>query len=78
MAKIGHCRRSVAGIVEKLQNNKMPKVIKFVIFIACSMALLADVAFIIWGTQFNLLIVLPSVLSAAYLSYAAACLTILK
>lgn len=56
----------------------MPKVIKFVIFIVCTMALLADVAFIILATQFNLLIVLPSVLSAAYLSYAAAHLTILK
>jgi len=42
------------------------------------MALLADVAFIIWATRLNLLIVLPSVLSAAYLLYAAACLTILK
>jgi len=42
------------------------------------MALFADVAFIIWGTQFNLLIVLPSALSAAYLSYAAAHFTILK
>ncbi|MFZ0064821.1 MAG: hypothetical protein WAK90_01505 [Pseudolabrys sp.] len=56
----------------------MPKVIKFVIFIVCTMALLADVAFIILATQFNLLIVLPSVLSAAYLCYAAAHLTILK
>ena len=42
------------------------------------MALLADVAFIIWTTQLNLLVVVPAALSAAYLSYVAAYWTILK
>jgi hypothetical protein len=61
-----------------MQNNKMPKVVKFLIFIAVSMALLADVVFIIWATQWQLLIVLPVVLSAADLSSLAAYWTILK
>jgi hypothetical protein len=42
------------------------------------MALLADVAFIIWATQWKLLIVVPVVLSAAYLAFFAAYRTILK
>jgi hypothetical protein len=79
MATIGPVSiRSVVGLVGKMQNNKMPKVINFVIFFVCSVVLLADVAFIIWAMRLNLLIVLPSVLSGAYLWYAAACLTILK
>ena len=53
------------------------KVIKFVIFIMCSMALLADVVFIAWATR-NLLIVVPVTLAAAYLAYAAAHWTIPK
>jgi hypothetical protein len=53
------------------------KVIKFLSFIACSIALLADVAFIAWATR-NLLIVVPVTLAAAYLAYAAAHWTILK
>ena len=53
------------------------KVIKFLIFIACSIALLADVAFIAWATR-NLLIVVPVTLAAAYLAYAATHWTILK
>lgn len=42
------------------------------------MALLADVVFIIWATQWKLLIVVPVVLSAAYLAFLAAYRTILK
>ena len=53
------------------------KVIEILIFIACSIALLADVAFIAWATR-NLLIVVPVTLAAAYLAYAAAHWTILK
>jgi hypothetical protein len=37
------------------------------IFIAVSVALLADVAFIIWATQWKLLIVVPSVLGCSWL-----------
>ena len=48
------------------------------IFITISMALLADVIFIIWATQWKLLIVVPVVLSAAYLAFLAAYRTILK
>ena len=55
----------------------MTKVIEILIFIACSIALLADVAFIAWATR-NLLIVVPVTLAAAYLAYAAAHWTILK
>ena len=55
----------------------MTKVIKFLIFIVCSIALLADVAFIAWATR-NLLIVVPVTLAAAYLAYAAAHWTISK
>jgi hypothetical protein len=62
----------------KMQNNKMPKVVNLLIFIAVSMALLADVAFIIWATQWKLLIVVPSVLSAIYLVFLAAYRTIVK
>ena len=47
------------------------KFIKFVIFIVCSMALLADVAFVAWATR-NLLVVVPVALAAVYLAYAAA------
>ena len=36
------------------------------IFIAVSVALLADVAFIIWATQWKLLIVVPSVLGCSW------------
>jgi hypothetical protein len=71
-------RRAIAGFAEKMQNKKMPKVVKFLIFIVCCIALLADVAFIIWTMQLKLLIVVPAVLSAAYLSYLAAYWTILK
>ena len=53
------------------------KVIKFLIFIVCSVALLADVAFVAWATR-NLLIVVPVTLAAAYLASAAAHWTILK
>ncbi len=77
---VTHCvsRRSIAGFAGKMQNNKMKKVVKFLIFIVSVMALLADVAFIIWATQLKLLITVPAVLSAAYLSYLAAYWTILK
>jgi hypothetical protein len=47
------------------------KVIKFGIFIVCSVALLTDVAFVAWATR-NLLIVVPVTLAAAYLAFAAA------
>jgi hypothetical protein len=60
-----------------MQNNKVPKIVKFLILIACVVGLLADVAFIVWATR-NLLIAVPVVFSAAYLSYAAAYWTILK
>ena len=68
----------IAGMAGKMQNNKMPKVVNLLIFIAVSAALLADVAFIIWAMQWKLLIVVPAVLSAAYLSFLAAHWTILK
>ncbi|MFZ0260458.1 MAG: hypothetical protein WBE94_18975 [Pseudolabrys sp.] len=55
----------------------MPNIIKFLIFIACSIALFADVAFIAWATR-NPLIVVPVTLAAAYLASAAAHWTILK
>jgi hypothetical protein len=42
------------------------------------MSLLADVVFIIWATQWKLLIVVPAILSAAYLAFLAAYRTILK
>jgi len=57
---------------------KMPKIVKFLIFVVSFVTLWADVAFIVWGTQFNFVIVVPATLSAAYLSYAAARWTILK
>ena len=63
---------------KKNANNQMPKIIKFLIFVVSFAALWADVAFIVWGTQFNFVIVVPATLSAAYLSYAAARWTILK
>jgi len=43
-----------------------------------SIALLADVAFIVWATSLNFLIVMPALLSACYLAYLAAQYTILK
>ena len=61
----------------KMQNSEMPNIIKFLIFIACSIALFADVAFIAWATR-NALIVVPVTLAAAYLASAAAHWTILK
>jgi len=56
----------------------MSKVIKFLIFIIVSMALLADTVFIIWATNLNALVVAPALLSASYLVYLAAHYTILK
>jgi hypothetical protein len=32
-----------------MQNNKMPKIAKFLIFIVSCMVILEDVAFIAWG-----------------------------
>lgn len=49
----------------------MPKTAKVPISVAFCVALWADIVFITWATQFNLLIVVPTALSAAYLSYAA-------
>ena len=66
----------LTGSAEKMQNNKMPKAVKFLFLGALCLALLADVVFIIWATQSNFLIVLPAVLSAAYLSYVTAYWTI--
>jgi hypothetical protein len=60
-----------------MQSNKMPKIVKFLIFVVSSMALLADVAFVVWATKFNFLIVTPVVVSAAYLSYLVAYCTIM-
>jgi hypothetical protein len=51
------------------------KVIKVLIFIVCSVAVLADVAFVAWATR-NPLIVVPVTLAAAYLAYAAARYTV--
>jgi hypothetical protein len=70
-------RLSAATILRR-NVSEMPKVLRFLIFITISMALLADVAFIIWATQWKLLIVVPIVLSAVYLVLLAAYRTILK
>ena len=43
-----------------------------------SVTLLADVVFIVWATQLNVLIVAPALLSACYLTYLVAHYTILK
>jgi hypothetical protein len=56
----------------------MSNLAKTLFFMLASIALLAAVVFIIWATQFKLLIVLPAVFSAAYLAYLAACWTIWK
>jgi Flp pilus assembly protein TadB len=47
----------------------MSKPTKLAIFVACGLALLALVVFIVVATQFNLLIVIPAMLSAAYLAF---------
>lgn len=80
-ATIGHSPRvktSIPGLAGNKQNNKMAKTVKFLILIACVVGLFADVAFIVWATKLNLLIVVPAVLSAVYLSYVAAYWTVLK
>ena len=61
-----------------MQNNKMPKIAKFLIFIVSCMVILGDVVFIAWGSGFDLLIVVPAALAAGYLVYAVASWTILK
>jgi hypothetical protein len=48
-----------------------------VIFAASCLLLLADVVFISVVTEFNLLIVIPATLSAAYLAYSVAHATVL-
>ena len=55
----------------------MANLIKSLVFILVSGALLVDLGFIIWATKSNFLIVLPAVLSAFYLVYLAAYYTIL-
>jgi hypothetical protein len=67
-----------SGACWEKKNNKMPKVVKFLILGASCLALLVLVVFIAWATQLNPLITVSAVLSAAYLSYVAAYLTILK
>lgn len=53
----------------------MSTLIKPLIFVASCLCLLALVTFIIVATHANLLIVLPAIMSAVYLAYAAAYLT---
>src|SRR5262249_48918450 len=52
------------------------KIVKFLILLLVSVALVTDVAFITWATKLNFFIVVPVVLSAAYLAYMAAHMTI--
>jgi hypothetical protein len=56
----------------------MSDLVKSLLFMMVTVVLLADVTFIVWATKFNFLIVVPVVLSAAYLVYMAADRTILK
>jgi hypothetical protein len=49
---------------------------KVMIFYTVCLALIADIAFITVATKFNLLIVTPAILSAAYLGYLAARATV--
>ena len=42
-----------------------------------SVTLLADIVFIVWETQLDVLIVVPALLSAGYLAYLVAHYTIL-
>ena len=53
----------------------MPKSVKLIVFATLCLMLLADVAFIIVATQFNVMIVVPAILSAAYLVFWAASAT---
>ena len=61
-----------------MQNNKMPKIAKFLIFIVSCMVILGDCRVYRLGSGFDLLIVVPAALAAAYLAYAVACWAILK
>ena len=54
---------------------KMPKLARVLIFAACCAGLLALVIFIAVATK-NLLIIIPSTLSAAYLALVAASVTV--
>jgi hypothetical protein len=54
------------------KNNGMSKPKKVIIFYAVCLALIADIAFITVATKFNLLIVTPAILSAAYFGYLVA------
>jgi len=56
----------------------MSNLAKTLFFMLASIALLADVSFIVWATSLNFLIVVPALLSACYLAYLAAQYTILK
>jgi len=56
----------------------MSNTIKIVIFLLVFVALAADVAFVTWATKLNYWIVVPVALSAAYLTYMAAHLTICR
>ena len=56
---------------------KLCKPTKKLIFAAGSLALLANTIFIVVATAFNLFIVVPVILSALYLVYVLAELTIL-
>lgn len=53
------------------------KVTRVLIFAASCLVLFADVVFIAVATKFNLLIVIPSVLSAAFLAVCVAYRTVL-
>jgi len=61
-----------------MQNNKTPKAVNFLIFAVSSLVLLADAVFIAVATKFDLYIVVPGTLSAAFLIYCAARFTILN
>ena len=54
----------------------MSKPKKVMIFYVLCLALIADIAFITVATKFDLLIITPAILSAAYLGYLVARATV--
>jgi len=77
MSALGHYGQTVPGENSACTFVGMSKLIRVLILATSCVALLAIVTFIVVATRFNLLIVIPAILSAAYLASSATYATIL-
>jgi hypothetical protein len=71
-------RYGVKSIAREDLRMRMPRPRHIFVFAVCSFALLANVVFVAVAPEFDLLIVVPVALSAAYLIYVIGQVTVLR